>query len=82
MTSHAVRERQHRAPLSAFRLMLVTFATGFARPNADAGVRSLFWRDRDRDTRDASTHPLCVAYSGAAVLSFWRRAATPTSGAG
>jgi hypothetical protein len=50
--------------------------------SADADVRSPYWRDRDRGTRDASARPLWVAYSGAAVLSFWRRAATPTSGAG
>jgi hypothetical protein len=47
----------------------------------DADVRSPYWRDRDRDIRDASLRPLWVAYSGAAVLPFWRRAATPTSGA-
>src|SRR5262245_34237308 len=46
-----------------------------------ATIRSPYWRDRDRDTRDASLRPLWVAYSDAAALSFWRRAATPTSGA-
>jgi ABC-type uncharacterized transport system substrate-binding protein len=54
-------------------------ADGIARA---ADVSSPYWRDRDRDTRAASTHPLWVAYSGAAVLSFWQRAATLTSGAG
>src|SRR5262245_4252462 len=44
-------------------------------------LRSPYWRDRDRDIRDASWRPLWVAYSGAAVLPFWRRAVTPTSGA-
>src|SRR5262249_55724147 len=42
-------------------------------------VRIPYWRDRD--TRDASASPLWVACSPAAALSFWRRAATPTSGA-
>src|SRR5262245_15128868 len=52
---------------SRFRIM------GASLKHAD--VRTPYWRDRD--TRDASESPLWVACSGAAVLSFWRRAATP-----
>src|SRR5215510_7832821 len=58
---------------SRFRLMVASLK--------HADVRIPYWRDRDRDTRDASASPLWVACSPAAVLSFWRRAATPTSGA-